>query len=176
MSTIPQLDTSNGIDFHFMFYECKSLTTIPQLDTSNGTNFNFMFDGCISLSTISQLDTSNGIDFNSMFYNCSSLTNIPALDLNRGENFSSMFYGCSSLVNIGVTGSINYDISFYNCTKLSYASIKSILTACSNTINTHVKTIIFKRTIQDRNNELTNLVASCTSKGWQVTGLTITTA
>ena len=53
MTTIPQLDTSNGTNFVSMFYLCGNLTTIPQLDTSNGTNFYNMFYHCYALKNIS---------------------------------------------------------------------------------------------------------------------------
>lgn len=72
-------------------------------------------------------------------------------------------------------GSINANISFSDCLELSYDSIKSILTACAATTNTNSKTVAFNKTIADQNNELINLVTQCTEKGWQVTGLNITT-
>ena len=53
MTTIPQLDTSNGTNFVSMFYLFGNLTTIPQLDTSNGTNFYNMFYHCYALKNIS---------------------------------------------------------------------------------------------------------------------------
>ena len=35
-----------------MFNGCSKLTTIPQLDTSNGTNFGNMFYGCSALTNL----------------------------------------------------------------------------------------------------------------------------
>ena len=35
-TTIPLIDTSKGTNFTYMFACCAMLTTIPQLDTSNG--------------------------------------------------------------------------------------------------------------------------------------------
>ena len=198
LKTVPELNTSNGTDFHDMFGYCSSLTSIPALDVSKGTNFSSMFYACEKLITVPELNTSNGTDFEGMFYRCSSLTSIPALDVSKGTNFSSMFYKCSyltsipaldvsngtdfegmfyickSLTDITFTGSINIDIPFNYCAKLTFDSIKSILTACSKTTNTNSKKVRFDRTIQDQNNELTNLVAQCTEKGWTVSGLTIT--
>ena len=86
-----------------------------------------------------------------------------------------MFDGCYLLTNITLEGSVNANISFDGCPELSYDSIKSILTACAATTNTNSKTVAFNKTIADQNNELTNLVTACTEKGWQVTGLNITT-
>jgi hypothetical protein len=84
-----------------------------------------------------------------------------------------MFSGCGSLENISFVGSINYSIDFSSSSKLTYDSIKSILTACAATTRTSSKTLKFNRTIADNNGELATLVGECTTKGWTITGLTI---
>lgn len=173
LTTIPPLNTSNGTDFNNMFYWCKNLTTIPQLNTSNGTYFYSMFNFCSSLTTIPQLDTSKGTIFGDMFYKCSNLITIPQIDVSNGTDFIQMFYYCDNLENITFTGSINTSIEFTYCKKLTYESVKSILTACSNTTNTNAKTITFAITLTDQNGELLALVESCTSKGWTISGLTL---
>ena len=175
LTSIPALDTHNGTYFSGMFSYCNYLTSIPALDTSNGTDFQWMFSGCVKLNNLPELNFSNGTDFNYMFQSCEELQNMPTFDISNGKNMEGMFQSCSELINITFTGSINANISFSDCTKLSYDSIKSILTACSKTTNTDEKTVDFNKTIQDQNNELQNLVAQCTEKGWQVTGLDITT-
>jgi surface protein len=195
------LDLSGKTDFSRMFANCKNLVEAPKMITPDGTSFNSMFSGCTALTTVSQLDTSNGTDLSRMFYNCSSLITAPQLDTSNGTTFNLMFAGCTNLVtvplldisiatnvgsifggyytscpnltNVTVTGSINVSIDFSNNTLLSYESVKSILTACSNTTNTNAKTLIFKRTLTDQNGELATLVSTCTSKGWTITGLTL---
>lgn len=171
--SIPALDTNKGTNFTHMFHNCSSLTILPALDTSNGVYFKNMFYLCSLLTTIPILDTGKGTDFECMFAFCSLLTTIQQLDISNGVKFINMFSNCYELTDITLTGSINANISFISCPKLSYNSIKSILTACSKTTNSNAKTVSFNRTIADQNQELTNLVASCTEKGWQVTGLTI---
>ena len=146
----------------------------PLFPTQNRTDFNRMFYGCNSLTSIPALDTANGTSFSRMFFACSSLNTISQLNLSNGTKFDYMFQSCGKLINITLNGSINIGIDFGYCTELSYDSIKSILTACSKTTNTNSKTVGFDRTIQDQNNELTNLVSTCTEKGWSVTGLRIT--
>ena len=175
LAYVPELNTSKCIDFNNMFAGCEILTTIPPLDTSNGTNFVWMFSGCYKLNNLPQLDFSKGTDFSYMFQSCWMLQSMPTFDISNGSNMDGMFSGCSGLINITFTGSINANISFDSCSVLSYNSIKSILTACAATTNTNSKTVSFISTIQDQNNELTNLVTQCTEKGWQVTGLNITT-
>ena len=45
--------------------------------------------------------------------------------------------------------------------------------AADRTDNTDAKELAFNRTMTDQNGELATLVASCTSKGWTITGLTL---
>lgn len=132
-----------------------------------------MFQKCYNLTEIPTLNTSNGTNFDSMFLDCESLVTIPLLDLSKATNVNYMFSYCSKLENITFIGSINKNIDFSYCTSLTYDSVKSILTACSNTTNTNSKTIYFNRTLTDQNGELLALVESCTSKGWTISGLTL---
>jgi hypothetical protein len=176
LTTIPQLDTSNGTNFGNMFADCSSLITAPQLDTSNGTNFSYMLRRS-SLITAPQLDTSNGTNFSYMFEGCTNLVTIPLLDIsiatNIGGMFGSILNKCPNLTNVTFTGSINVSIDFQYSQLLTYDSVKSILTACSNTTNTTSKTLKFSRTLTDQNGELATLVSTCTSKGWTISGLTL---
>lgn len=174
--SVPLFDTSNGKIFGCMFQDCYSLKTIPSFNVSNGTDFHNMFSSCFNLNFIPYLDTRNGKYFDHMFFVCRALTTITQLDISNvstSSDLSYMFYACETLSNITFTGSINTSIDFDSCKNLSYNSIKSILTACSKTTNSNEKTVSFNRTIADQNQELTNLVAQCTEKGWTVSGLTI---
>lgn len=180
LSSIPYLDTSNTTsnitDFSFMFFGCRSLSTIPEIDVTKGYTFERMFSGCSSLVNIGKLHSKLGSEFSAMFSGCYKLETISLINISDTDdknNLLQMFEGCSKLKNITFEGSINADISFYYTEILTYDSIKSILTACAATTNSNAKTVSFNRTIADQNNELTNLVASCTSKGWTVSGLTI---
>ena len=200
ISTIPQLNTSNGTNFSAMFSSCTALTSVPQIDTSNGTNFAGMFGTCSNITTIPQLDFSKGTDFNRMFVNCSNITTIPQLDFSKGTDFGymfvncsklttvslldvskctsiskldNMFSNCSNLKNITFVGSINTNIKFGSSSSLTYDSVKSILTACSNTTNTTSKTLTLNVTHTDVDGELAALVADCNTKGWTISGLTL---
>ena len=117
LTSIPELDTSNGTNFQGMFTNCQALTSIPELDTSNGTNFLYMFYYCQSLTSIPELDTSNGTNFYGMFYHCQSLTSIPELDTSNGTNFQDMFYYCTALKTIG-----KIDLSKWSETSTYYVS------------------------------------------------------
>lgn len=123
LTSILEIDTSNGITFERMFSYCSLLTDIPLFDTSNGTNFSFLFNRCFSLRKIPLIDTSNGTNFHAMFSNLSTGTiipnintskgtkfsaifaestieSIPLIDTSNGTNFSNMFHTCEDLINI----------------------------------------------------------------------------
>ena len=129
-------DTSKGTNFGYMFYYCTNLTTIPQLDTSKGTDFSSMFSHCTNLTTIPQLDTSKGTNFGYMFSQCTNLTTIPQLDTSKGISFNYMFNSCSKLTNLTMTGTIKANgMDLQHSTKLSKASIISVINALSDTTN-----------------------------------------
>lgn len=176
LQKLPLLDLSRGQIFRSTFSGCANLQTFPSINVSQGTNFDFFLDECLSLTHVSALDTQRATTFRFMFFNDMKLTTIDELNFSNGQNFTQAFDWCTELTDITFVGSINKSISFEHSTKLSYNSIKSILTACSKTTNTNSKIVAFNRTIADQNNELTNLVATCTSKRWTIENLTITTA
>ena len=197
LTSIPLIDTSKGTNFSHMFYSCTKLTSIPLINTSNGTKFQSMFFNCTNLTSIPAIDTTKGTFLGGMFYNCKNLTSIPAIDTSNNTSFSTMFYGCTNLATIpliNTSKSTNFSNTFYNCTKLenitfagainvdiflpnspllSFDSIKSILTAASNTTNRKSKTLTLNRSISDVDGELAALVATCASKGWTISGLTL---
>lgn len=107
-----------------------------------------------------------------MFSSCSNLTTISQLDISKGTNLNGMFSSCSKLENITFAGSINRTIDFSPCSSLTYESVKSILTACSN-VTYAGDTLKFNRTLTDQNGELAALISTCTSKGWTISGLTL---
>ena len=124
LTSIPELDTSNGTNFSHMFTNCSGFTSIPELDTSNGTNFSYMFYSCYKLTSIPELDTSNGTNFEYMFTNCEGFTSIPELDTSNGTNFKNMFYYCTALKTIG-----KIDLSKWSETSTYYVS--SVFSRCS---------------------------------------------
>ena len=116
-----------------------------------------------------------------MFKDCSNLTTVEGIDFSGlTKNLTTLFgytSGKSKLTRFIVNGKINVSISdnysIKALTNINYDSVKSILTAASNTDNTDAKTLAFNRTMTDQNGELAALVSSCTSKGWTITGLTL---
>ena len=176
LQTIPQLDTSKVTDMTQMFQDCKSLESIPQLATSNVTNMVHMFRSCNSLKSIPQLNTSNATNMSYMFsgwYNTMYLERVEGLDMSSATSTYDMFSYCSKLSYIRLNGSLNTNLDISATSLLDYDSVKSVLTAASNTTNTNSKTLKFKSTQTDQNGELAALVSTCTSKGWTINGLTL---
>ena len=172
LKTVPLLDTSSVTDMGGMFIECYSLQAIPQLDTSKVTDMNSMFSyGYIT--EVPELDTSKVTDMGYMFCYCSKLKTIKSLDMSNVTITNFTFTGCSNLSYIRLNGSLNVGLDISDTSKLDYDSVKSVLTAASNTVNTDSKTLKFKSTQTDQNGELAGLVSTCTSKGWTIKGLTL---
>ena len=182
LKSISQLDTSNVTTMSNMFYGCSNLRTIPPLNLSNVSNVQDLFSFCTSLKSIPRLDTSKATNMRWMLNYCDSLTTVEGIDFSGlTSELKELFgYYSSSRPNIKrfiVNGKINVSISdnygIKMLTAIDYDSVKSILEAANRTDNTNSKTLTFNRTIVDRDGELTALVASCTSKGWTINGLTI---
>ena len=174
LQSIPPLDTSNVTNMNQMFYGCV-LHTIPELVTSNVTDMRYMFYYCTSLETIPPLDTSKVTTMYNMFSYCRSLTTIESLDMSSVTTADGIFESCENLTHIHLKGSLNVSLSFYSYhIEEDYDSVKSILTAASNTTNTNSKTLSFRPiTVTDQNGELAALVSTCTSKGWTIDNLTL---
>ena len=164
------------------FKNCYNLSTISGLtfDFSSTNDTNSMFYNCHSLKTIPVLNTSKVTSMHNMFFNCKSLTTVEGIDFSAVLDGPVYMFGYDDLPNIThfiVNGVINFtwvsNHGFKRTPNLDFESIKSILTAMSKKTSTFAKTMQFNSTITDQNSELTNLVATCTSLGWTITGLTI---
>ena len=178
LQSIPPIDTSKVTSMHSMFRFCDSLRYIPQLDTSNVTNMSFTFDSCSNLQSIPQLNTSNVTNMDTMVDKCNNLQSVESLDMSSvtetvADGWADMFGNCYNLSSIRLTGSLNVSLNMSSSSKLDYDSVKSILTAASNTTNSDSKELTFNLTLTDQNGELASLVSACTAKGWTVNGLTL---
>ena len=181
LKNIPYLDTQNVTNMSYMFYNCEGLTNIPHLNTSKVTRMSNMFYNCRSLTAIPPLDTSNVTSMDTLLYACYALTTVEGIDFSGLTSELKQLFGYDSnkskLTRFIVNGKINVSMSdsysIKALTAIDYDSVKSILAAADRTDNTNAKTLAFNRTMTDQNGELAALVASCTSKGWTITGLTL---
>ena len=180
LTSIPQLDTSSVDSMQSTFSGCTSLTTIPQLDFSRAGDISHLFEGCTNLTTIPQLNTSNAWNMEWLLSGCENLTTVNGIDFSGLTSELSLLIGyktdTSKLTRFIVNGKINVSIGEYSIdvlTSIDYDSVKSILAAADRTDNTDAKTLAFNHTMTDQNGELAALVASCSTKGWTITGLTL---
>ena len=105
------LDLSKATNTANIFAYCYSLTTLPKIDLSSSTTNNGTFDGDYKIKTIDELVVSEKTPFS-----------------------SGSFNNCTALENMIVTGTIgqnNFNVKW--STKLSKASIESIINALSST-------------------------------------------
>lgn len=121
----PQIDTSNVISTHMMYYGCENLKYVPLLDTSKVTEASMMFSGCHNLTFIPDFDfsnvtnmsylfqgtkitespkiiTSSNAKFNYMFQSCAELTTVHPIDTSKATNMVGLFSGCRNLVTAPV--------------------------------------------------------------------------
>ena len=180
LTSIPPIDTSKATNVSQMFSGCSKLIYIPQLNLSQATDVSYLFENCSSLITIPPIDTSKATNVSQMFSGCDSLTTVEGVDFSGLTKNITNLFGYSStriitrfIVNGKINVSISDNYSIKALTAIDYDSVKSILAAADRTDNTNAKTLAFNRTMTDQNGELAALVASCTSKGWTITGLTL---
>lgn len=151
------------------------------MNLSGVTNTSYMFCGCSVLTAIPPIDTSKAINMFAMFFSCPVLTTVEGIDFSGLTGSLTNLFGYSSpipnITRFIVNGKINVSISdnygIKALTAIDYDSVKSILAAADRTDNTNTKTLAFNRTMTDQNGELAALVASCTSKSWTISGLTL---
>ena len=118
------------------------------------------------VATLKYSDTANGTNFGYMFNSCSKLTNIPQLDTSNGINFSSMFYNCTDLTNLTMTGTIKANgMELHYSTKLSKASIISVINALSDTTNA-LKVQLSKTAVNNAFETSSGVADGSTSEEW----------
>lgn len=97
-----------------------------------GTSHNYMFMNT-GITSISQI-TINASNLKQPFYNASNIKTIGTLILPQTvTSGTTPFQGMSALKNIVIDGVLAVSVDFQNSTKLSKASIISIVNALSNT-------------------------------------------
>lgn len=121
--------------YMFMNSGITDLTNI-NLDLSRATTAYYTFSG-VSITYIPYLDCSKVIDFQNAFYNSTKLKHIEGLKFGPSvikQGYARMFGSCNSLETVCFEGIINQDgLDMHWSTKLSKASIESIINALSTT-------------------------------------------
>lgn len=93
----------------------------------------YTFGSCGNLEEIEDVGLQPDFGYYSTFSSCSKLHTIAVIRVDENTVFSNPFYNCYELVNLKVEGIIGHDFIVRYSTKLSKASIESVINALSTT-------------------------------------------
>ncbi len=166
-----------------MFISSEAIDDLPALceecgivfDFSQCTNFGSAFSSC-SVTHIGVFDTTSSASIISVFNACGSLHTIDRLILKTdgSQTFNtSAFAACKNLENLTISGTIgNSNLSFSASTKLTAASLTSILTALSkDSTAASGKSITFataSKAVIEANDAATEQYNSALAAGWTI--------
>lgn len=163
------------------FYASTAVETINEVYAPVCQKAQYLFANCHALKKIGRIQLGGSCNQNRMFTDCPNLQYIGGFSYSGTyKNSTTCTEELPNLTHFIFEGALNctWDTGLFNfLPNLDYESIKSILTACSNTtLLDTAKSITFANiTMQDQNGELQALVDDCVNnKGWTITGLTIT--
>ena len=120
-----------------MFQNCEKITSfeLTRFNTSNVEIMWAMFKGCSNLNYIdlSNFDTSQVSDMESMFEGCSNLNTISlSFNTTKVQYMNKMFKDCINLKSVYFPNIITTSVGtmhqmFYNCQKLQYLNLYSLI-------------------------------------------------
>ncbi len=156
----------------YMFHSCLykgDLCENVQLDCSKSENFSYMFTYASSITHIGEVDTRSATELIAAFQYASGLVTVDKVILkdDGSQVVTNMFMGCSALENIVFEGKFGSSISFSESTKLSEASITSVINALS--ASTSGKTLTLSATAKSNaftDSEWSELIA--TKPNWTI--------
>ena len=136
-----KLTPTNQFSGYMTFSDCKNLKKVEKAyfdfsKKATGTNTNaswqYTFSGCYNLKVIEDIGLTPQYSYLYTFRNCQQLETIEKLGCDANTGFSSPFTNCYALKNITIDGTIGKNgFNISAATKLSKASILSILNACN---------------------------------------------
>ena len=103
------------------------------LDTSTATNMGAFFQYSSSITTIPKISCKSATNIGSAFHSCYVLKTIECLEVHENLTYNATFGYCNNLENITFEGIIGQDLDIQWCTKLTWASIESIVNHLSDT-------------------------------------------
>ena len=138
-----------------------------RLDTSGATKMNF-FTTYSNITRLPEIDTTSMTDLTYLFYS-EKLETVDALILkdDGSQTFTSTFYICNNLVNIEVRGKIGKSIEFGHCTKLSNASVQSIIDHLKDLTGSTAQTLTLHATVGAKLTD--DQKSAIAAKNWNVT-------
>ena len=138
----------------YMFTQCGIVDLVDclercgvVLDTSQCTSFGWMLsDGC-QIKHFPLIDLSASASFQDGFRYAGKLESGSFVNVKPTHTWSNAFANCSSLVDITFSGTIGKTISFAQSSKLSTASIQSIIDALADLTGETAQTLTFHKDV-----------------------------
>lgn len=158
---------TGAIDRMFYIYYGKTIPNnidLSQVPTSAGCQALFMNS---KLTTIRDVGLPAMNNYLNVFAGCANLVTIEKLRAKKSTIFSQTFNGCSALQNITFEGEIGQNISFSDCSKLTYKSLMSIINALYNYSGSGIThTLTLHADAKARLSDSEKVIA--TQKGWTI--------
>lgn len=170
-------ESQNASDNMFLYTPIKDLEAIllrngVEFDTSQTTRLNACFDRS-RVEKVPSLDASNCTTIIRVFYGANRLIKAGFLNIKEECTFNNVFVSCYDLKDLEITGTIGQNgFNVKDCTKLSDASLLSILIALSKD-----KSVASGKTVNFADNHLSVIEAneqclaqlsSASDAGWSI--------
>ena len=127
-----------------------------------------MFNYCCITYIDVDLDFSEATSFSYAFANSTYLKRIKSVKFNNNiasaNNRASMFTGTKLLEDITINGTINFSISFSECSNLTNASVQSIIDSLVDLTGQTAQTLTFHATVGAKLTDAQK--ATITAKNW----------
>lgn len=121
-------DVSKFTNWQYAFASNTKLMGFRAPETMHITLPHGLFQSCTSVVTVSGLDKAiDGVVLTDLFNGCTSLVDAGTLNFQGVQYANRTFQNCTALVEVRITGLINLSVSFAQSSKLSFASIESII-------------------------------------------------
>ena len=134
----------------YVFGDCTNLKKVEAqyfdfsqkpTGTNNNTGYLYTFDNCRTLEEIEDIGLVPQFIYNRTFGYCSKLKTIAKIGVDENTQFADAFISCTRLENLTIEGVIGRNgFNLKSCTKLSKASITSVINALSDNV-LHLETI-----------------------------------
>ena len=136
-------------------------------DTSKATDVSYMFNGAMDLTEVPLIDATNSKSVGRLFNQCSSLKKASVIfPENKITDYTNTFQQCVALEDFTAYGVIDFPLSLATCSKLTNASVQSIIDCLKDLTGQTPQTLTLHRTVKANLTE--EQLATITGKNWSV--------
>jgi len=139
---------------NYLFDGCGEIDLIGVLersgvvmDFSKCTSFNYMLRNDAQIKHFPPIDLSAASHFNDGFRYAPNLESCSFVNVKPVIQWSNSFANCTKLVDVTISGEIGKAISFAQSSKLSTASVQSIIDALADLTGASAQTLTFHTTV-----------------------------